>query len=82
MNSYYKILELEDGASEKKIKKAFREMAKRYHPDANSDESSEEKFNQIVTAYRYLIEGKTSSDLCMHALSCIHDTHPIFKYLY
>jgi molecular chaperone DnaJ len=42
---YYEVLGLSKGASEKDIKKAYRRLAMKYHPDRNSDdESAEEKF--------------------------------------
>jgi len=52
---YYKILELEDNkVTIEEIKIAFREQAKKYHPDVSSDIISEEKFKDINEAYRVL----------------------------
>jgi curved DNA-binding protein len=52
---YYKVLGLEKGASEAEIKKAFRSLARQFHPDANPDNpESEEKFKQISEAYEVL----------------------------
>jgi len=52
---YYKVLGLEKGASEAEIKKAFRTLARQYHPDANPDKpEAEEKFKQISEAYEVL----------------------------
>lgn len=52
---YYKILGLETNkVNIDEIKVAFREQAKKYHPDVNSDRFSEERFKDINEAYRIL----------------------------
>ncbi len=52
---YYKILGLENNkVSIDEIKIAFREQAKKYHPDVSTDRISEEKFKDINEAYRIL----------------------------
>ena len=52
---YYKILGLETNkVNIDEIKLAFREQAKKYHPDVNSDKFSEERFKDINEAYRIL----------------------------
>ena len=52
---YYKILGVEKNASSAEIKKAYRKMAMKYHPDhAKGDKASEEKFKQISEAYAVL----------------------------
>lgn len=51
----YKALGLEKGASEEDIKKAYRKLAKKYHPDANpGDKDAEERFKNISHAYDVL----------------------------
>ncbi len=55
MLDYYKVLEIERNASEKDIKKAYRDLAKKYHPDLNpNDKESEEKFKKVSEAYEVL----------------------------
>jgi len=51
---YYKSLGLERGASEKEIKNAFRQLAKKYHPDKNPDKDTTKKFREIAEAYEVL----------------------------
>jgi curved DNA-binding protein len=52
---YYKELELERSATEEEIKKAFRRLARQYHPDANPDNpQAEERFKRISEAYEVL----------------------------
>jgi DnaJ-class molecular chaperone len=52
---YYKTLGVARGASADEIKKAFRKLARKYHPDVNpGDNKSEEKFKEINEAYEVL----------------------------
>ena len=55
---YYKILGLSRGASEEDIKKAYRKMALKYHPDKNKTAGAEEKFKEIAEAYEVLSDPK------------------------
>ncbi len=52
---YYKILQVEKSSSGKEIKKAYRRLARQYHPDKNpNDNVAEEKFKEINEAYEVL----------------------------
>lgn len=52
---YYEVLGIQRGAGDQEIKKAFRKMAKKYHPDANpGDKEAEEKFKEVNEAYEVL----------------------------
>ncbi len=51
---YYEILGLESKATSDDIKKAYRELAKKYHPDINRSSTSEELFKLISEAYEVL----------------------------
>lgn len=55
---YYKILGLSKGASEEDIKKAYRKMALKYHPDKNKSADAEEKFKLVAEAYEVLSDKK------------------------
>lgn len=52
--SLYTTLEVSPGASESEIKKAYRKLARQYHPDVNKDPAAEEKFKEINAAYEVL----------------------------
>lgn len=55
MQDYYKILEVPQNASKEDIKKAFKRLAKKYHPDINKgDTNAEAKFKEISEAYEVL----------------------------
>ena len=51
MEDYYKILGVQDNADQDTIKKAYRSLAKKFHPDKNKDEGSEDRFKKITEAY-------------------------------
>jgi molecular chaperone DnaJ len=55
---YYKILGLPKTASLADIKKSYRKLAFKYHPDRNKDPKSEEKFKKISAAYEVLTKAK------------------------
>ena len=56
---YYEVLGISKGASESDIKKAFRKLARKYHPDINpGDKTAEQKFKEINEAYEVLADAK------------------------
>ena len=55
----YKVLELQKGASDSDIKKSYRRLARKYHPDTNKNNAeAEEKFKKISAAYAVLSDKK------------------------
>jgi|TARA_R110000803_G_scaffold123571_3_gene191487 molecular chaperone DnaJ len=52
--NYYDILGVDKTADEKTIKKSYRKLSKKYHPDVNSEEGAEDKFKDIAEAYDVL----------------------------
>ena len=60
---YYKALGVSKGASADEIKKSYRKLARKYHPDANKgDAASEERFKEISEAYNVLSDPKRRAE--------------------
>jgi len=55
---YYKILGVDRDATTEEIQKAYRKLARKYHPDANKDPAATEKFKEINEAYEVLRDPK------------------------
>ena len=73
MTNYYQILEVTSSASEAEIKRSFRNLALKYHPDRNKNsEESKQKFMQIVEAYEVLSDEQSrknyDSNIYYHGL--------------
>ncbi len=55
---YYEVLGVERGADDKEIKKAYRRLAQKYHPDRNpDDDTAAEKFREVSDAYEVLSDS-------------------------
>ncbi len=51
---YYEVLGISKDAKKEEIKKAYRKLVKKYHPDVNKGDDSEEKFKEVQEAYEVL----------------------------
>lgn len=58
---YYKILNITENATLEEIKKAFRELAKNYHPDKNKSKDASLKFREVFEAYEILKDKITKN---------------------
>lgn len=73
MKDRYKILGVTRNASGENIRRAFRKLARKYHPDVASDPQSEAKFKEVNAAYDVLkdSEKRAEYDNPQQALSAI-----------
>jgi len=64
--SLYETLGVSESASPEEIKKSYRKLARKYHPDVNKDESAIEKFKEINAAYEVLSDKKKKDEYDMY----------------
>lgn len=81
MKKYYEILGLQPGASENEIKKAYKKMALKWHPDKNQNsEESQEKFKEIGEAYEILTNKDKQPSI--HTRSPFMNPNDLFSSLF
>jgi DnaJ-class molecular chaperone len=77
---YYDILGLSRKATQEEIKKAYRELAKIYHPDVNTNQDTNGKFKLINKAYQVLGNPKSRVDYDQSSAECpICYTHEVIN---
>ncbi len=54
----YQVLGVSPDASDQEIKKAYRTLSKKYHPDINKEPGAEEKFKQVNNAYHSIMDAR------------------------
>jgi molecular chaperone DnaJ len=66
---YYEVLGVERGASDEEIKRAFRRLAQRHHPDVDKSEGADDRFKELNEAYRVLSDRqrRQAYDMFGHA---------------
>lgn len=80
-NSLYETLGVEKTASQEEIKKAYRKLARKYHPDVNKESGAEEKFKEINAAYEILSDENKRKQYDMHGDSMFggQDFHNFYQ---
>jgi len=58
---YYEVLGTDKKATQSELKKAYRNLVKKYHPDSNKDDGAEEKFKEVQEAYEILSDESKRS---------------------
>ena len=73
MKDYYKIIGVSKSSSQSEIKKTFRKLAQKYHPDKNQgDEEASRKFKEINEAYQVLSDAKKRKEYDYQRSSATH----------
>ena len=63
---YYEVLSVERSANDEQLKKSFRRLAMKFHPDRNPDAEAQEKFKEAKEAYEILSDGQKRAAYDQH----------------
>src|SRR5512135_510697 len=81
VKDYYEILGIDRKALQDDVKKAYRKLARKYHPDLNpGDKSAENKFKELNEAYEVLSDEKKRADYDQYGKSPFEGGGPGFDY--
>ena len=72
---YYEVLGIPRNATKDDIKKAYREMALKYHPDRNKSPEAEERFKEISEAYAVLSDDEKRMQFDQYGHEGIHQRY-------
>lgn len=73
---YYDVLGINRGADEKEIKRAYRKLAKKYHPDINpGDKEAEQKFKELTEAYNVLSDAEKKKLYDQYGFAAFEEGH-------
>jgi hypothetical protein len=75
IKKYYEIFNLQETASISEIRRAYRKLAFKYHPDRNSDPKAHQVFIDLTSAYEKIIEAKNEPEKAIYSTQ----THPNSK---
>ena len=75
---YYEVLGVSRAADGKELKRAYRQLARKYHPDVNKEAGAEETFKEISNAYEVLSDDQKKQ---IYAVSYTHLTLPTTPYV-
>ena len=79
---YYQVLGVGRDADEKTIKKAFRKLAKKYHPDTNpGDEQAEKRFKESIAAFTAVFDSLGSNTVSTEWLTRLEARDSIFPWM-
>ena len=68
---YYEVLGVDKSADDATLKKAYRKLAKKYHPDVNpGDKEAEAKFKEATEAYTIFLRLSGQADVLLFWLRC------------
>jgi DnaJ-class molecular chaperone len=92
MSNFYEILGLDNDADESQIKKAYRSLSLKYHPDRNTDEEATTKFQSISEAYetlsdpelrkKYDMQGAMNEKVNFNEADNFNDINNIFNMMF